>query len=99
MQLQLVQDTIVVNVHLIFLGQGVTPPPAGHHIAPSQQGAPEPKGAICMDRVVTGRQHTQVPPHQVTLSNTLLTVVSSKPHIRVVTQIILETDKITAYKL
>ena len=94
MQLKLEQDTDVVNVHLIFLGQGVTPPPAGHHVSPSKQGAPEPKGAICMDRVVTGRQHTQVPAHQVTLSHPFLAVVNSKPHIRVVTQISLNTDLI-----
>ena len=96
MQLQLAQDTVVnvVNVYLIFLGQGVTPPPAGHHVSPSQQGAPKSKCSICMDRVVTGRQHTQVPPHQVTLRHPFLAVVNSKLHIRVVTQISLNTDLI-----
>ena len=94
MQLQLEQDKDV-NIHLILFCKGVTPPPAGHHVSPSQKGTPESKGAICMDRVVTGCQHTQVPTHQVTLIHHLPAAVSSKYHIRVVTQIILETDLVT----
>ena len=63
----------------------------GHHnITACEQGAPESKCAICVDRVVAGGQNTEIKPHQVILGHFLCTEVCSKPHIRVVVQVGLE---------
>ena len=72
----------------LYLGTTLT----NHHISPSQQRAPQAEGAIGVDRVVAGRQNTEIKPHQVSLGHIAFTVVRSKPHISMVAKIPLKKN-------
>ena len=70
----------------------------GDHNVPScQQGAPQSKCSICVDRMLAGGQHTEIKPHQVILGHIVFTVVRTKPHVSMAAKICLDKMKNRPY--